>query len=136
MFKNDSHSENDTVIGPSVTVEGDFSSQGNINIEGALSGTIETAANLVVGEHARLVANVKAQNAHIAGYLKGNLVVAERLELAPTSHIEGDVMAKVLVVTEGARLDGRCQMSAATAPATSTNRSTNKKAAAAVVEQA
>jgi len=115
MFKGDSHSESDTIIGPSVKVEGDFSSQGNIHIEGSLNGTIETAAGLTVGEHAHLVANIKAQSAYIAGYLKGSLVVTERLELAPTSHIQGDVTAKVLVVTEGARLDGRCQMTTASA---------------------
>jgi len=82
-----------------------------------------------------LVANVKAQSAYIAGYLKGNLVVTERLELAPTSHIVGDVVAKVLVVTEGAQLDGKCQMAAASAVVPS-NRSNNKKATVVVAEQA
>jgi cytoskeletal protein CcmA (bactofilin family) len=110
MFKSDNHSEADTLIGPSVKVVGDFSSQGNVHIEGGLKGTLETTANLTVGEHAHVVADVKAQNAYIAGSVKGNLVVAERLELAPTSHIDGDVSAKILVVTEGAQLDGRCQM--------------------------
>ncbi len=130
MFKGDSHSETDTLIGPSVKVEGDFSSQGNIHIEGALKGTMETAANLTVGEHAHLVADVKAQNAYVAGYVKGNLNVGERLELAPTSHIEGDVSAKVLVVTEGARLDGKCQMTAAAvATPAGTTRTTSKKTA-------
>ena len=132
MFKGDDHSESDTLIGPSVKVEGDFSSQGNITIEGALSGTIETAANLTIGEHAHLVANVKAQNAYVAGYLKGNLVVAERLELSPTSHIDGDVVAKILVITEGAELNGRCQMGSAPTPASSANKSSSKKAAVVV----
>lgn len=128
MFKSDNHTEADTIIGPSVQVEGDLSSQGNIHVEGAVNGSIETTANLTVGEGAHITASVKAANAYIAGQLKGNLVVQERLELSTTSKIEGDVVAKTLVITEGAQLNGRCQMSSTPAPTVSSGRG-NKKSA-------
>jgi cytoskeletal protein CcmA (bactofilin family) len=128
MFKSDNHTEADTIIGPSVQVEGDLLSQGNIHIEGAVNGSIETTANLTIGEGAHITANVKAANAYIAGQLKGNLVVQEKLELATTSRIEGDVMAKILVITEGAQLDGRCQMGSMSAPVVTSGRG-NKKSA-------
>lgn len=110
MFKNESHQGTETVIGPSVHVEGDLSSQGDIVVAGAVTGTITTTGSLTVGEGATITANVQAANAYIAGKLKGNLTVSERLELAPTSHVSGDVSTKVLVVADGAKLDGRCQM--------------------------
>jgi cytoskeletal protein CcmA (bactofilin family) len=134
MFKNDNHTEADTIIGPSVQVEGELSSQGNIHIEGAVNGSIETTANLTVGEGARITANVKALNAHIAGQLKGNLVVQEKLELATTSKIEGDVVAKILVITEGAQLDGRCQMGSMSTPVVSGGRG-NKKSVPAIEQE-
>ena len=133
MFKNDTHGEAETIIGPSVQVEGDFSSQGNIQIEGTVTGTITTAGNLTVGEQAKLMANTEAANAYVAGYLKGNITVHERLELAATSKIDGDIATKVLVVAEGAQLNGRCLMGTAAAPGGRGN-SSNKKSPAAELD--
>ena len=112
MFKNEPHADVDTTIGPSVHVEGDLKSQGNIHIDGSVDGSVTTSGHLTIGEQARISASVQAGNAQVAGYVKGNLTVTERLELSPTSHVEGDVSAKVLVVAEGAQLNGRCQMGA------------------------
>lgn len=124
MFKNDNNSL-ETVIGPSVKVEGDFVSQGNMTIEGSVSGTINTAGNLYVGEQAKVVADIEATSAQIAGHLKGNILVHEKLELTPTSQIQGDVSAKILVVMEGAQINGHCQMGAPTPAVTTKER--NKK---------
>ena len=113
MFtKSDPSASLETIIGPSVTVEGGFVSQGDVRIEGSLTGSLSTAGNLVVGEQAHINANIQAASAYIAGYIKGNMVVKERLELSPTSKIDGDIVTKVLVVAEGAQISGKCQMNA------------------------
>ncbi len=113
MFtKSDTSASLETIIGPSVTVEGGFVSQGDVRIEGSLTGSLSTAGNLVVGEQAHINANIQAASAYIAGYIKGNMVVKERLELSPTSKIDGDIVTKVLVVAEGAQISGKCQMNA------------------------
>jgi cytoskeletal protein CcmA (bactofilin family) len=111
MFKGDAATGTETLIGPSVHVKGDFKSQGNVQIEGQVTGTIQTGGNLKIGEQAKINANVAASNAWVAGSIKGNVMVGERLELSPSAKIEGDVSAKVLVMAEGAQLNGRCQMS-------------------------
>lgn len=119
MFtKSDASASLETIIGPSVTVEGGFVSQGDVRIEGSLTGSLSTAGSLVVGEQAHINANVQASNAFIAGYIKGNLVVKDRLELSPTSKIDGDIITKVLVVAEGAQISGKCQMNASIATPT------------------
>jgi len=41
--------ETDTIIGPSVKVEGDFITEGNVVVEGMICGTIKTSKNLKVG---------------------------------------------------------------------------------------
>ncbi len=112
MFtKNESGSEIETIIGPSVNVEGNFTSQGNVRIEGSINGSVATSGALSIGEQAHIAANIQATSAHIAGYVKGNLQIKERLELAATSRIDGDISTKILIVTEGAQLTGKCQMS-------------------------
>lgn len=112
MFKNASDSmapsqENETVIALSVRVEGDFVSQGNVRIEGSVSGSISTEQDLFVGEAAKITANVTARNATISGEQHGNLKIAERLELTSTARVFGDIQAKVLSVSPGAVIKGQ-----------------------------
>lgn len=108
---NNQHQE--TVIAQGVKVEGDFNSQGDVVIDGEVTGTIRTAGALRVGETAVIEANVSAQTAVVAGSVRGNLQVEERLELLESSRIDGDVSARVLSVAAGAQVNGRISMGAA-----------------------
>ncbi len=112
MFKNERDTTNvahetETVIAPSVRVEGDFVSEGNVRIEGEVKGSISTERDLIVGEAAKITAGVQARNGVIAGELHGNLRVFDRLELASTARIYGDIQAKVLSVAPGAMMKGQ-----------------------------
>lgn len=110
MFKTLSQKEHEaeTIVGPSVKVEGDFASKGNISVDGRVNGSLKTEKNLRVGEKAKITANISAANAFIAGEVKGNIKVQDKLELSNTSKVFGDIEAKVLVVNAGAVINGRC----------------------------
>lgn len=114
MANRDMNHEPETIIAASVKVEGDFASQGNVLIEGVLEGSLKTERDLRVGERARIDADVYAANAVIAGEVRGNIVVAERLELEPTARLYGDVKTKILVISSGASLNGKISMGAET----------------------
>lgn len=90
--------EVETVVGPSVHVEGDFSSEGNIIVKGTVSGNVKTSRVLNVEEGAKIFANVRANDAVISGEVKGDVKVGEKLELTSTARIAGDIDCKVLVV--------------------------------------
>jgi cytoskeletal protein CcmA (bactofilin family) len=122
MFKNEKDmmspvQETETVIAPSVRVEGEFVSEGNVRIEGMVTGSISTERDLTVGEHAKITANVQARNGVVAGELHGNLRVLDRLELASTARIHGDIQAKVLSVAPGAMMRGQLVIGLEVAPA-------------------
>lgn len=102
--------EAETIIAASVKVEGDFTSQGNVLIEGVVEGSLKTERNLRVGEKAKINADVMAANATIAGEVRGNMNVTEKLELEPTARIFGDVKTKILTVSAGAEVNGRISM--------------------------
>lgn len=107
------HSSSDdveTVVGPSVKVEGDFASEGNIIVKGIVSGSVRTSRTLSVENGAKIFANVKAENAIVAGGIKGNVKVAERLDLAETAQINGDIECKVLSIAPGALVLGKVTM--------------------------
>lgn len=111
MFKeSQTTNEPETIIGPSVKVEGDFITEGNIIIEGVVCGTIKTTQNLRVGAKSKIFAHITAENALIAGEVQGNIKVNNKLELANTAKVFGDIKAETLTVAGGSILNGRCQM--------------------------
>lgn len=101
----------ETVVGHSVKLEGDFSSDENVRIDGTVSGTVKTNKNLIIGERASVEADVFADNATIAGRVNGNIDVKTKLELLETARVAGDIKTGVLSITAGAIFSGQCSMS-------------------------
>lgn len=100
----------ETVVGPSVNVEGDFASEGNIIVKGSVAGSVHTSRHLAVEVGAKIMANVRAGTARIAGEVKGNMKVKEILELTATARVVGDIDAKTLIVEAGALIMGKVSM--------------------------
>lgn len=103
-------SSQQTIIAQGVKVEGDFTSQGSVVIEGEVTGSVNTNEFLQVGESARIHADVTAADAAIAGEIKGNIHVNGRLDLAESSKVHGDIEAEVLTVAAGAKMNGKISM--------------------------
>lgn len=102
--------ETESIVGPSVKIEGDLKSNGNLRIDGSVVGNVKTAQNLMIGESAHLTADVEAENATVYGVIQGNVKVSGGLSLGSTGKILGDIMCGKLKVEEGAYFAGKCQM--------------------------
>lgn len=99
-----------TIIAYGVKVEGEFTCSGDIQIEGEVRGNIHSDGDLKVGDRSKIQAHVSVQNAHISGELHGNLQVAGKLELTESANINGDVVADILVMAAGAKINGTIRM--------------------------
>jgi cytoskeletal protein CcmA (bactofilin family) len=100
----------ETIIGPSVKVEGNFVGEGDVIVEGIVSGSVKTAKNLQVGQSAKIQADVEAENVSVAGEIRGNVNCRGKLELTTTAKVIGNVHASQLSIAEGAVLHGKCSM--------------------------
>lgn len=100
----------ETIIGPSVKVEGDFKGEGDLVIEGILVGNLQTKNNLKIGKNAIVEASIKANNAFISGKVKGNIVVKGKLEITGTAIVLGNIKAQILSIESGALLKGDLDM--------------------------
>ena len=100
----------ETIIGPSVKVEGNFVGQGNIVVDGIVKGSVKTNGNLSVGIKAKITAAVEAANAIISGEIHGNVTISGDLELTESARVTGDIAAKTLAIARGAALNGNCAM--------------------------
>ncbi len=99
----------ETVLGASSSLEGSFVSSSNVRLDGVFSGTLEINGNILVGETARITADINARNISIAGAVRGN-VVGKKVQLLRTGRVWGDITATALTTEEGAFIDGRISM--------------------------
>ena len=117
MLKNNSK-ENKTMatdnvlntISRGTVLVGKITTQGDIRVEGKVSGTSTCDSKLVIGEHGSVEGNVDARNAYIAGEVKGTVVVRELLQLQERGKIKGDIYTQKLSVQVGATFSGNCKM--------------------------
>ena len=100
----------ETIIGPSVKVEGNFKGEGDLVIEGILVGDLQTKNNLKVGQNAIIDANIKANNAFVSGKIKGNIIVKGKIEITGTAVILGDIKAQIISIESGALVQGKLNM--------------------------
>lgn len=104
----------ETVVGPSVKIQGDLNSEGNIKIEGQVTGKVKTSQSVMVDEGAVIAADVLAGNAIIGGEVQGNLKISGHLVLQSTAKVVGDITCTILRVEDGAQFSGKCSMNGAT----------------------
>ncbi|MFH1171469.1 MAG: polymer-forming cytoskeletal protein [bacterium] len=105
----------ESLIGPSVKVDGKFFGKGTIVVQGQVAGTMKTNENLQIDQGAIVKASIEAKNITVAGEVQGNVKAYERLELAESARVTGDVEAKTISIGAGAVLNGKCTMAATTA---------------------
>lgn len=99
-----------TIIGKGTRLIGEIYTNGSIRIDGEVEGKIESTGFLTVGPAAKIKADIKSKEAVIAGMVNGNVTVGNSLILEKSAQINGDIVAKILDIETGARLNGKCQM--------------------------
>lgn len=83
----------------------------NLTINGTFQGQLSTKGTLLIGERAFVRADILGEDITIAGKVEGNIVAEKKLSLIPPANIQGEIKSPLLVVEEGAILNGHCKMS-------------------------
>ena len=99
----------DTVLGPNSVLEGKFQSNANVRLDGTFSGTLEINGNILVGETAKIKADINARNISVAGAVRGN-ITGKKVQVLRTGRVWGDIRATALTTEEGAFIDGKITM--------------------------
>jgi cytoskeletal protein CcmA (bactofilin family) len=99
----------DTLVGKECSFKGNLEAPGGaLRIDGYYEGELHIGGDLIVGESGKVVGNLVARNIIIAGEVKGSIEARGKLELAPTAKVVGDSKMVILVVEDGAFLQGLC----------------------------
>lgn len=100
----------ETIVASSMRIEGELKSNGNVKIDGVVTGKVHTSQDLLVGPNAQINADLMAANAVIGGMIRGNVTVKNSLLLLETSKIIGNISCGTLGIREGAYFSGACKM--------------------------
>ena len=101
------------IIGQGTRITGDLVSNGDFRVDGAIEGNVKVGQRLVIGGTGKILGNIEADSATIAGHIKGNITVKNVLDLKPTAKLDGDIITNKMVIESGAQFNGRCTMNVA-----------------------
>jgi cytoskeletal protein CcmA (bactofilin family) len=99
----------ETDLGTNSAIEGVLKSSANVRLDGMFKGTLEITGNILVGETAKIEADINAKNISIAGAVRGN-ISGKKVQLLRTGRVWGDIRATALTTEEGAFIDGKITM--------------------------
>ena len=99
----------ETFVGTGTEVEGNIHTSEVVRVDGKIKGEVN-AESVVVGQNGIIMGDITANKVTVAGKIKGNIAAATLLELLPTGHILGDIRTNKLVISDGAKFEGNCQM--------------------------
>jgi cytoskeletal protein CcmA (bactofilin family) len=99
-----------SVVGAGLIIEGEFTSDEPVVVEGTLRGTLTTRDSLTVSGDGVVEADVRAHSASVAGQLTGNVTADERVDIQAGGRLIGDVKAARLTIADGAIFRGNVDM--------------------------
>lgn len=96
-------------IGTDIT--GDIICNGDIRIDGSVTGTLNTKGKIVIGPTGKIKGEVICKNSEISGTIEGKVTVNQLLNLKSSCRILGDISTSKLSIEPGAKFSGNCKMS-------------------------
>ena len=98
-------------IGKSLHIKGELSGNEDLTIEGKVDGKITLIGHSVtIGENGLVMAEIQAKSVIVGGQVRGNISADDRVEVAPTGTMLGDVRAPRVVLADGAQFKGSIDM--------------------------
>ena len=98
-------------IGPSIQIKGELQGDEDLTIDGRIEGKIDLREhNLTIGPNGKIKADLFAKTILIAGEVTGNAHAAERVEIAPSGRLTGNISAPRITIADGAHFKGTVDM--------------------------
>ena len=95
-----------TLIGTGSTFTGNFDCGGDLVVSGNIIGNSRVAGSLTLADTGHWQGDIVASTAIVAGEIRGNLTITDRLELRKSARIRGTIRAKSIAIATGAVIDG------------------------------
>ena len=101
----------DVNIGPSIEIKGELTGNEDLTIDGKVDGKIVLRGHsLTIGKNGRINADIRAKGVTVNGEVTGNITADDRVEIAPTGSVKGDLCAPRVALADGSSFKGSIDM--------------------------
>ena len=106
-------------IGKSLHVRGELSGNEDLAIEGKVEGKITLSGyNVTIEQTGQVAAEIHARSVVVGGLVQGDINADERVEVAATGTMVGEIRAPRVILIDGSRFKGTIDMDTKTGPGT------------------
>jgi len=114
MFKSKKQTMNpnttDTLVGEGTIFEGKIKSEATVRIEGQLTGDVDCAGDVIVGENGNVRSNISARDVVIAGHVNGNVSAKGKISITSSGSLHGNITTGAFTIEEGGIFHGTSKM--------------------------
>jgi cytoskeletal protein CcmA (bactofilin family) len=104
-----------TILGPESTFEGKLVFDGTVRIDGKFKGEVRTDNALVIGESARVEAQLFVGSIVVNGEIIGDITAKHSVEIHAPARVRGNIETPQLMIAKGVTFEGSCKMDQARA---------------------
>lgn len=98
-------------IGQSIHIKGELTGNEDLTIEGKVEGKVLLKDhNLTIGANGKITAEIQAKTVMVVGEVVGNITADDKVEVAATGSLRGDIVAPRVVLADGAKFKGAIDM--------------------------
>ena len=98
------------LLGKGSEFEGKLAFEGKVRIDGTFTGEISTNDLLMVGDGAKVTAEISCGTVIVEGEVIGNIKATSAVELRRPAKVHGDITTPSLVIEKGVVFEGRSRM--------------------------
>ena len=99
-----------TLLGKGSEFDGKLTFEGQVRIDGKFTGQINTKDTLVIGEGAKVMAEINAGTVIVNGVVEGNIRASQTVELHQPGRVKGSIETPALSIDRGVIFEGTCKM--------------------------
>lgn len=91
-------------------IQGELHFEDTFRVDGKVTGKIQSAGDLVVGERGEVDGEIHVGRLFVSGRVKGSAEATSRVELTAGCQVTASIKAPSLIIEDGAFFEGRCSM--------------------------
>ncbi len=99
-----------SIIGSSITIEGEVSGDDHLEVHGQIAGKIATAGAVDVLPSAVVEAEIDADRVRVEGRSVGKVQAKSQVEITEKGNVAGDIFAPKILIALGAQFKGHIDM--------------------------
>jgi cytoskeletal protein CcmA (bactofilin family) len=97
------------VLGKGSNIRGRIAGDGDLRIEGTVSGDVTLNGDFYVAEGAEVVADVQASSVYTDGTIEGDITASGNIAIRASARVTGAIRGTNISIEEGASVSGRVE---------------------------